>query len=63
MHRNVLFGVLMLLVFVWTARAGAQSQARRKEVVIISSGSNTPDTVYLSRNAQALERARASVQA
>jgi len=63
MHRNVLFGVGVLPVFVWTARAGAQSQARSKGVVIVSSGSNTPDRVYLSRNAQALERARASVQA
>ena len=51
MTRHVSFpagGLLLLAV--------APNRAAPKEVMIVTSGNNAPDTAYLSRNAQALEQ-------
>jgi len=45
-----------LLVLSWGASAQPRNQPGKKEVVIVSSGWNAPDTVYLSKNAAHLER-------
>ena len=56
MDRSGLFVLTLILALASAAPAQEARPSENKEVVIISSGFNAPDTVYLSRNTQQLER-------